>query len=404
MWQLLHYFKRYQFKQKQLYLFSIIILLYTIVDGMVTFFLPLVAKEILHSMALVGIILASSSVWDIVADVFLGFRDGEVEHKRLIRLAFFLVLILLGINALPIEDNFLLGLVILLLSMILWGFHYEYMVWGTYDFIIDTTDKEDQATSFGVVEVFRSLGYAIGPIIAGTAILVSFHLVLGSAAFLGILALLLFVFFSSFYQELPTRSQKKRRLNWRAELHLWKKIGSKILPLLIMTFSLGIFNGVVFSLTPILVETKESFSLFGGFIVGAFWIPMILFTGWFGQLADRWGKKQFILLGSFLVIIALSVFGLVANPWVALTLALVAGTGTSMFYPALNAQYSNYIEDHIDEEKEAIGEMGVSVNLGFISGASLGGIFVSLTGGFWAAYFLVALAFMVSGVVYYQRG
>jgi MFS family permease len=388
--------------QTSLYTFSLVALLYTIADGIITFYLPILAEEVLTSMALVGIVLASSSVWDIVADVFLGFQSKEVKHKQLIRWAFVIMLISIGSNVLGLGGSLGVRQAILLLSMLLWGFYYEAMMWGVYDFVVDTREKGTLGASFGVISVFQSLGYAIGPVIAGMAILISAKTALGTGSLFAILGLLLFSMFTTTYKE-PQSKTLESKLHLRAELALWKSIGRTIFPLLLMSLSVGLFNGVVFSMTPILVEAKANFHLLGGFIVGAFSIPMILFSGWFGRLVDKYGKHQFVMLASFLIATTMGVFGLVDNPWVAAVLALVAGTGLSLLYPALDSQFSGYIGEHTKQEKEALGEMGVSVNLGFILGASLGGIFVSLTGGYWVSYFIVAAVFAFSSFIYFQN-
>ena len=400
----LRFFQRHRFGPKPLYFFSLVVLLYAVADGIILFFLPILTKEYLGSMFLVGLVLASSSFWNIVADLFLGLRSKPIDYRVLTKVSFLLMLVLIGINLVPIGHIFYVNLGVLLLSMALWGFYFESMLLGIYDFVVVHTDKGEQAGSFGVIGVFRSLGYVIGPVIAGLAILASDSTVLFSAALFSLIGL---TFFSlkcnhHFYQ-LEAGSPSKR-LNLKTELMIWEKIGRKIFPLLLMTFSLGVYSGVVFSITPILVETKLGFSLMGGFIVAAFSVPMILFTGLFGGMADKYGKRPFILGGAVLIILALSIFGAMTNPWLAIILALLAGTGMSLIYPSLEAQYSNYIEDHLGEEEETLGEMGVAINLGFIFGAAMAGLLVHLTDQFWLAYILVSAMFIITSLTYFFLG
>lgn len=396
MFRVFGHFKKHGLNHRHLYLFSLVLLLYTIADGMIVFFLPILAKEHLESMIIVGLVLASSSFWDIVADLFLGMRSKPIKYQVLTRVAFFLIFALIAVNLLPTGHNFYFSLGVLLLSMVLWGFHYEAMLLGSYNFVVVHTDKPEQASSFGVIFAFRSLGYTIGPIIAGLAILQGNNLVLAIAAFFIILG---FIFFNlkckdGFPKAAAEAATRKMRL--RTEFKIWRRIGRKIFPILLVTFSLGVFAGVVTSMTPILVETKENFSLWGGFIVAAFSVPLIIFGGWFGSLADHHGKRQFILLGGLLIILTMSVFGAVGSPWLAMILAFLAGTGVSLLFPSTEALYSNYIEDHAGDEEETLGEMGVASNLGFILGAALGGISVALTGSFWTAYLLVSIFFIIS--------
>jgi len=133
-------------------------------------------------------------------------------------------------------------------------------------------------------------------------------------------------------------------------------------------------------------------------------LPMILFTGLFGGLADKYGKRPFILGGAVLIILALSMFGAMTDPWLAMALALLAGTGMSLIFPSLEAQYSNYIEDHLGDEEETLGEMGVAINLGFIFGAAMAGLLVHLTNQFWLAYVLVSVMFVITSLTYFLLG
>jgi len=400
----LRFFQRHRFGPKPLYFFSLVVLLYAVVDGIILFFMPILAKEYLGSMLLVGLVLASSSFWNIVADLFLGLRSKPIDYRILTKASFLLMLALIGINLVPIGHIFYVNLGVLLLSMALWGFYFESMLLSTYDFVVVHTDKGEQAGSFGVIGVFRSLGYVIGPIIAGLAILASDSTVLFSAALFSLLGLAFFSLKCNHDFPQSEASPPSKRLNLRTELKIWEKIGRRLFPLLLITFSLGVYTGVVFSMTPILVETKPGFPLMGGFIVAAFFMPMILFAGLFGSLADKYGKRPFILGGAVLIILALSIFGAITDPWLAMAMALLAGTGMSLLYPSLEAQHASYIEDHLGEEEEVLGEMGVTINLGFIFGAAMAGFLVYLTGQFWLAYVLVSVMFVITSLTYFFLG
>lgn len=401
MLRLWHHFQSHRFSHKQLYMFCVVILLYTIGDGIISFFLPIAVERHLKYMVLVGFVLASSSFWDIVADIFFGISNKPLSYRILTKIAFILMLGLILLNLLPTGERFGLSLGVLLLSMVFWGFYYESFIIGTYDFVVVTTEKREQATSYGVIEVFRSLGYTIGPIIGGWAILKSMEAALVSAAFFALIGLVYLVTQLKKESKLPLEKQSRRRISLRDELNLWGKIGRKIYPLLLMTFSLGFCNGVIFSITPIMVEEKINFTNLGGFIVACFTLPMVLLSGLFGSLASRYNKHLFVISGSLLVTLSFIFFGVLETPWLAMAAAFLVGTGISLFTPALDAQYGGYISDHTRQEKETLGEMGVAVNLGFIVGTSLAGVAVAASNGYWLPYFLVSLVFALTSLVYY---
>jgi len=351
MLRLTRHIKNYGFKNKPFYLFSLVILLYSIADGMVSFFLPVFVKRIVPSMALVGLILASSSIWNIVADLFLGFKKKIWHYKKLVTVSFLLLLLLIIINFLPKSLIGQLKLITLFLLMMFWGFYYESMSWGTSDFIVGMIDQKEQASSFGLIQVVTALGYTIGPVIAGSMILFSNNLTLIITGFFALMGFFLFLSKGLSKFSLTKVGDRKRILSIRTEFKLWKLIGVKILPLLLVSLSLGLYTGIVFSFTPILTALNHSLLPFGGLIVSLFSAPTILFSGWFGALADKRGRKPVILLGMFLIFLAIGFFGVVQQVWLALLMALVSGLGASAFIPALNAEFTSYINRHFDQRK-----------------------------------------------------
>ncbi|PIP53266.1 hypothetical protein COX08_01905, partial [Candidatus Beckwithbacteria bacterium CG23_combo_of_CG06-09_8_20_14_all_34_8] len=196
---------------------------------------------------------------------------------------------------------------------------------------------------------------------------------------------------------------KPKRRNLIAHLKLWKSIGHKMAIYLWIYFVRGVADGVLTSFVPIFVEMKQELKLYGGFIVAGLSLPTAFVSGYFGSLADRFGRTKFILLGIFISAVTLLFFGFVSNPYLAIILSLFIGVGYSLYSPALEAEMGEYVAKHHSQEAEAESESGIVYNLGFIVGAGLTGLLVSILGGFGPAFAILGLLYGVVGLRFWIR-
>ncbi len=130
-----------------------------------------------------------------------------------------------------------------------------------------------------------------------------------------------------------------------------------------------------------------------GLMASAYLFSNFLFQYPVGWLADRWGRKQVMLLGLIAQAILSVLYIVVDDPVAFVVLRFIEGIGTAALLPAARA----LIIDEIPAEKqgEAYGIFGAFFNAGFLLGPGIGGFLASFG---YSAAFIGAVVFRVIAV------
>jgi len=374
-----------------------VVFLYSLVNGMVSFLLPVFLEETVSSLTIVGLILASSSVWNITTDFILGLTRLNPSYRRLTQLVGMLLFTLFALIALHLH------VVTLIIATTLWGIYTELFTFASFDFVVKTSSEADRAGHFGLINNFRSMGFSLAPIMIGLALVESKDLAIFTGLFFSTCMLVLF-WLQLKQNKLPKpQIAKIRRRTLSEHIRIWTAISKKMSSYLWVYFVRGVADGVLTSFVPIFVEVTRELKLYGGFIVAGLSLPTAFVSGYFGSLADRLGRQRFIIIGLLLSAVALFFFGFITNPLVAIAVSFIVGVGYSLYVPALEAEMGKYVEKHHSQETEAEGESGMIYNGGFIIGAGLTGILVTILGGYGPAFAILGVLYGVVGVGFWVR-
>jgi MFS family permease len=390
---------KYGLVKKPVYRYGLVVFLYAIVNAITCYILPIFLEEEIGNLSLVGLVLASSSIWNIATDIFFSFRQKTISYVKLIRvvgLVAFLIFLGLYINV---------SVVMLIICSFLWGIYTEVYAFARFDFEQVLEDEgESGAKNFGMIENFFSLGSMVGPILASALVLISHKLVTFTGMYLIVAMLLVFTIFIRL-KKLPIDAEDKiRRLSFASQLRRWKKLGVKILPLILTFLINGMADGAIFSFLPIFAIKTPQLSVYGGIIMASVFLPMVLFSGLMGWLADRVGKLKFIRMGMGIAGLALLVFGFSTNVFLTVSLAFIYGLGFSMFISSILSMEGIFIHKHKSSEGKIIGQTGIAYNLGFIIGAILMGVIVSTTGSFGIGFAVFGVGYLVLLGIYGIKG
>ena len=131
-----------------------------------------------------------------------------------------------------------------------------------------------------------------------------------------------------------------------------------------------------------------------GLMASAYLFSNFLFQYPIGWLADRWGRKQVMLLGLLLQAVLSTLYLVVTDPLTFVVLRFIEGIGTAALLPAARA----LIVDRIPPEKqgEAYGTFSAFFNAGFLLGPGIGGFLASFG---YSAAFIGSVVFRVVAVV-----
>jgi len=134
-----------------------------------------------------------------------------------------------------------------------------------------------------------------------------------------------------------------------------------------------------------------------GMVLAAFLLSEAVFKGPMGHLADKYGRKRFMIIGPSITIVTsiLSVLVPYDPPWaeevIFVLLRVFDGIGAAMLWPGAFAAVGEAVED--DKRQQAMSLLNVCYLLGVALALPLGGIVNDLTGQKYASLFLATFLF-----------
>jgi MFS family permease len=358
---------------KILFIASLMILFWALFDGIVSFVTPILIENHGYSKTMIGLIIASSSFAGAIFDFLISKLLRNTHYVRLFLILFFLCfsypLLLWSAN----------NIFLFLFCMSVWGLYYDIFNFGLFDFISGNSEKKEHCQNFGIVSIFKSVGYLIAPIIAALLItdqIVSSTPLVYSFIFLAIAAIFFILLTSystrrGFHQGLEV---KRKSIDWLRELKIWRNVGSILYPVLIFNTMLYIFDSTFWTLGPMFAENFDGIKDFSGLFMTTYTLPMLV-TGWFVEpITRKFGKKRtayFSFLGSSMLLIS---FGFIKDPYVLLGVSLLSATMGSIAWPAIKGAYVDYITESKKYQGEIEGLNDFTTNIGFVIGPALAGI------------------------------
>jgi len=363
--------KKYGVRHRPLYYFSLMILFFVTFDGIMTFLVPLAITEAGISESKMGLIIGFSSVAGIVFDFFLCWLFRKSSYRKIMTV---MILIAALFPFVLWQAN---SIFLFLVAMAIWGFYFDLLSIGTFDFIGRRTAFDEHAASFGIVQFFQSLGYLLAPLLVGLFIgkKLGVEPFVMATVFLAISLVLLF-FFSSRMAGGPItikQSEEKRKLNLAKEFFLWKRVGRYLLPVLTLTIVLEVINGAVWTLGPLLDGDQLGLNGFASFFLFAFELPFLI-VGWLiGILTRNRSKKKVAFISLIFGGILLFSLNLFSAPLLLLLVTFLASVCISMSWPTINGAYADYIAETHKYQREIESLEDFSMNIGFVIGPIIAG-------------------------------
>ena len=381
MLRLIHSLKKYEQGHRPLFLLSFVIFIWAIANGIVSFALPVVMSESLGDTFIFGLVFAASSFFGALFDFYLGFGIVKPNYKKFFYLTLLLTM-LLSIFSLKAAS-----LLMFLFIMAIWGVYYEYFHFAVLDFVSRFSKRWEYAESFGLTNMAKSLGYLIGPLIAGGALAVGQKAAFADALVVSLVSLILFHYFFG-KQKILLEEPSKKRINIKKEILIWLRIGKTAWPALFSNFLINIWDSTLWSFGAIFLADRLGIKTAGLSFVFLM-APLVFLEGFTGRLADKIGRRRPISYGLVIAGVSLAFFGRIQGFLSAAILLLISSVGIALSLPAANGWLIDLFVKVREDEEEILGIRGLSVNLGYIFGPLLMGFLVSAFG--------LGQAFMIFG-------
>ncbi|KAM1263234.1 hypothetical protein ACFX2G_028870 [Malus domestica] len=119
-----------------------------------------------------------------------------------------------------------------------------------------------------------------------------------------------------------------------------------------------------------IAKREEDIGYYAGYVGSSYMLGRVLTSILWGMVADRYGRKPVIIIGTVAVVIFNTLFGLSVNFWMAISTRFLLGSLNGLLGPI-----KAYASEAFREEHQALGMSTVSVawGIGLIIGPALGG-------------------------------
>ncbi|MFA7253282.1 MAG: MFS transporter [Patescibacteria group bacterium] len=383
--------KNYGFGSNGLFLLGMLILFWAIFDGIISYIAPIIITQNGISKSMMGLIIGSSSVAGALFDFLMCRIFKSTYYRRMFLIMFGLCFIF----PLFLWQAKIMSLY--LIAMAIWGIYYDLSNFGKFDFITRNIKKDQNTSSFGVIQVFYSLGYLIAPLLA--TVVIGETIDWKPFAMAWVFIIISFIFFLlliGLKRKERGEGSVCRKANFFAEFHLWGKIGRILWPVLILTFIINVIDAFFWTIGPLLAESLRDIAPFGGLLMFAYSFPALI-VGWLtGIFTGKYGKKKVafycLLFGS---IVLLPLF-LVESAFLVIAIVLLSSFLLSFTWPSINGAYADYMEEAKNVEKEIEGIEDFCANLGYIVGPILAGVLSDTTSENGAFSILAAFCVLVA--------
>ncbi|CAL1404318.1 unnamed protein product [Linum trigynum] len=121
-----------------------------------------------------------------------------------------------------------------------------------------------------------------------------------------------------------------------------------------------------------IAEKEEDIGYYAGFVGSSFMIGRALTSFLWGRVADRYGRKPVILIGTLSVVIFSSLFGLSTSFWMAISMRFLLGCFNSLL-GIIRAYATEVCKD--EHKALALSIVSTSRGVGMIIGPAIGGFF-----------------------------
>lgn len=330
-------------------------------DALISFWAPNLIQDKLGSAVLMGMIISFQSVVGLGADIIFPQILRMVTVKKFVLLAIVASiatsLALLSSAARPF-------IAIFLLAMALWGVYYEFLAFGSHQFVADVIPLKERPGAWGILGVFKNLAYFLGPML-GAWILIYGEKTPAYLAILLALVALIVLFVSGKTHDRPMTIDISQ-VNLVAEIKHWLTLFVHVWPMIILSLFLGFIDATFWTIGAVLTERLARENFWGSLFLPMYALPSLFM----GFVVAKWGiytgKKRLAEIFLFIAGLFLLFIGAVNSIFWQLGMVFLSSAALSITYPLVDGVYSDIVARLGRERKHMIGLTSSVTNLSYI--------------------------------------
>lgn len=349
--------------------FSLILFFLRIADGIISFWAPNQIQESLGNSTWMGLVISFQSVIGLLADIFLPSVLRDVHSKKILIWA---IVLSATTSIMFIGTDYFPFILLFLAAMAVWGVYYELIHFAQFQFMGTSVPPHMRSSAWGVLNIFTSISYFLGPLIAAALLIKG--VILTESVLISFLGIGLFLLISlKVVHDAPTEPvlEKVKPL---VELKHWVALSKVIWPVIVINMLLGFIDSTFWTTGAVWTEEMASTNFLGGLFLPFYQLPAIFL----GILIAKWGiyKGKKLLSEKLLILagLALMLFAVSQNIIWILTMVLFTSIAVGTCYPLVEAVYSDLVSRMGHEKDDMIGLSGSTLNLAYIIWPPIAGI------------------------------
>lgn len=358
---------------------ALMLFFYALFDGLLAYILPIKITSLGFTKSQMGLIIASSNVFGAIFDFVLARFITNTNYRRLYLIAYGLCFIY------PLVLWPSSGLPLFMIAMAVWGLYGDLNLYATFDFVSRRSRSDEHCKTFGILGVFRSLGYLIAPIIAGLVVVNAIDIFPFSLSVSFIF--ITFIFYLLLIDFSPKKDSPNfdphphyRHYNFIREFSILGKIARILFPVLVFNITIFVYDAVFWTIGPIFSQAFPHFKDFGGFFMTAYTLPVLIVYWWVNPIVKKFGKKRTAYISFLLGSLFLIPICFIKEPLIIITLVFISSFLGSVAWPAIDGAYADYITESSHYEKEIESLTDFTCNIGYIIGPIFAGVMADLVG------------------------
>lgn len=368
---------------------SVILFFVYLGDAILSDWVPSFMQVALGGSLFMGLVFSFSSVVGFVTDLIFPQLLRKFKARRLILLAIAANLIFSGILLWTTTWSWL---VLFLLAMAVWGVYYELLWFGSAQFVSDNVPTESRSGVWGVLSVFKSLAYFIGPIVGSwLAISRGNMTTVVVAAAMVCVGYVVWVLTSKKEKMHEQEIEPVEKFDIGEEVGYWKVLFVHVWPVLLISLTMGLIDATYWTTGAVLSDIMARDGLLGGLFLPAYMLPPIFM----GVILAKWGvykgKKKIAEIFLLFAGVFLALLGVKESLWSMLLLSFLTGVALSIAWPMVDAVYSDILARMGTERKHMVGLSSSTTSLAYIIGP--------ITAGFISSRVGERMTFVVMGVL-----
>ncbi|MBU1133027.1 MFS transporter [Patescibacteria group bacterium] len=383
-------------KISPLIVFSTIIFLISLHDGIMSYVSPVILNSKLQDPFLVGLILSSSSLFGMFFNFIIATFYDHKDYRFFIPRMLFFALLFPTIYLILPRDY-----IPFVLAMIVWSVYYEFRNYSKYNFVHEFLPPQENTEAWSVMTMFQSASYMIGPAIAVFLTTKNLDAPLYASITIVSTAIFLYIIFLKFYAKDKLKTKKVAKGSFSDvinQLKTFKILFKKLWALITFNFTLALLDVSFWTVGVLYSEKLRQTHDFGALFIIVYGFPAIFVGLVTPHIYQKLGKKRTAFISGILAGLSLVAVGFAQNIFLILGSVFLASAFSGITFILICATFEDYVTRLDGEENDIVSMSQFSINLAYAAGPVILGL-IARTYSFGASFITTGVILVLSAIL-----